>query len=276
MFNSHIRKLLKQCGILERLKASFLRDLYWMMTNRDALAAREEELDFYRNLLCGFRKGDLIFDIGANVGKKTDIFLRLGARVVAVEPDEQCQSVLKEKFLKFRLAARPLVIIGKAISDKQTRETMWVDGPGSALNTLNTKWVEVLRADKTRFENTGDSLTFAQQKDVETLTLEQLFSGEGVPFFVKVDVEGYERSVLRGLKRPIPFLSFEVNLPQFLPEAKECVHLLAELDAQGKFNFAADCRRGLLLDHWMGPHDFLQVLNTVTQESIEVFWKTTP
>src|SRR5690348_16870321 len=41
--------------------------------------------------LSGFvHPGDLCFDVGANVGRKAESMLRLGARVVAVEPQPGC------------------------------------------------------------------------------------------------------------------------------------------------------------------------------------------
>jgi FkbM family methyltransferase len=58
-------------------------------------------------------------------------------------------------------------------------------------------------------------LEFARRKAVKTTTLEELILTHDLPFFVKIDVEGYEASVIRGLQRPVPFLSFEVNLPEF-------------------------------------------------------------
>lgn len=108
-------------------------------------------MEFYRKLLNGFRSGDLIFDIGANHGSKVDFFLRLGARVVAVEPDEFNQGVLKRRFLDWRITPKPVTIVGKAVGDKVASQTMWIDAPGSAKNTLSSKWVETLRAYKERF-----------------------------------------------------------------------------------------------------------------------------
>ncbi len=63
--------------------------------------ARSREFAFYRGLLNGFRKGDLIFDVGANVGTKTEAFLRLSARVVSVDPDDANQEVLRASFLRY-------------------------------------------------------------------------------------------------------------------------------------------------------------------------------
>ena len=263
--------MLKRAGIYHRLKASSLYGVYWRIADKSLVEAGRKEVSFYRNLLEGFRPGDLIFDIGANHGAKTSVFLELGARVVSIEPDESNQEILKEKFLKYRIVRKPVAIVGKAVSDTCSIQTMLIDEPGSAKNTFSQKWAETLRVDEKRF---GHKLDFAQEKQVETTTVEQLVAAHGRPFFVKIDVEGYEVNVLRGMKHPVPYLSFEVNLPEFEAEGLECVQLLGRLAADGKFNYAVDCQQGLVLQRWLSAQEFSGVLDERTEESIEVFWKT--
>ena len=91
------QSLLKQVGLYNRLKASCLYDFYWTVADSRIIKGRSREVNFYRDLLEGFQDGDLIFDIGANHGQKTDIFLRVGARVLAVDPDETNQEALKDR-----------------------------------------------------------------------------------------------------------------------------------------------------------------------------------
>jgi len=267
----YVRRLLGRVGVYERAKASWIYDAYWSMADRQIVDDRRRQTDFYRNLLNGFRKGDVIFDVGANLGYKADIFLRLGATVVAMEPDELNQDILKQKFLKYRMKRKPLIVVGKAVSEKSSTQKMWIDAPGSALNTLSDKWAETLRDDENRF---GHRLNFGQWKEVETISMEQLIAAHGLPFFVKIDVEGHELSVLRGMKQPVPYLSFEVNLPEFRAEGLECVEVLGNLALDGRFNYTSDCRRGLALEQWISREEISAVLNSCTDESVEVFWKT--
>lgn len=262
---------LRRVGLYQRLKSSFVYDFYWAFANQRLLEDRAKEVEFYKKTLQGFRKGNLILDIGANAGYKTDIFLRLGARVVAVDPDEENQEVLRQRFLKYRLRPKRVDIEGKAVSDAIAIKTMWIDAPGSAKNTLNPKWVQILRKDAKRF---GQRLDFAGKKQVETVTLEKLMATHGIPFFIKIDVEGHEPSVLRGLNRPVPYLSFEVNLPEFKLEGLQCINILHEIAADGQFNYAVDCQRGLMFKQWMAQRQFTRLFEQCEEASVEVFWRT--
>ena len=266
--------ILRRAGLYQRLRSSSIHDLYRKIADKKWILARDRQIDFYRSLLPELRYGDLIFDLGANQGSKTDLFLRMGARVVAIEPDETNQLILQERFVNLRLAPRPVVIIGKAVSNKNTTESMWIDGPGSAVNTLSQKWATTLRGNKTRHTYGHCGLDFVQRRIVETTTLEELIAEHGRPLFIKIDVEGYELNVIRGLRQPVPCISFEVNLPEFRPEGLQCVTLLGALAVEGKFNYAVDCERGLVLESWLNCAEFLPVLQRCAENTIEVFWKS--
>ena len=59
---------------------------------------------FNRRRLKGFYsgfigKGDLVFDIGAHLGNRSEAWLALGARVIAAEPQPICVQYLQKRFL---------------------------------------------------------------------------------------------------------------------------------------------------------------------------------
>jgi Methyltransferase FkbM domain len=161
--------------------------------------------------------------------------------------------------------------VGKAASEENSVATLRVHAPGSGLNSLSEKWVRMLAEDDKRF---GSRQEFSGRQQVETVTLDSLISAYGVPHYIKVDVEGHEPSVLRGLRRPVELLSFEVNLPEFLAEGIECVGILGRQSAQGRFNYSPDCQGGLALPRWLAATDFTEALRAVREESVEVFWRS--
>jgi FkbM family methyltransferase len=254
--------------LLERARASRLYDAYWRIADPAVLLRRDEELAFYEALLEEGAKGAVVFDIGANQGAKTDVFLRLGASVVAVEPDELNQNVLYRKFHSYRFRARAVTVVPVAVTEVDGSDVLWVDEPGSGKNTLSQRWVDTLRSDDSRF---GHRLNFAEQRRVATTTLDSLVARFGEPLFIKIDVEGAEVRVLRGLRRPIRYLSFEVNLPEFLDDGLECVAQLRRLESEYRFNYVRGAEMRLVLTEWLSADAFSEVLSSCPDASIEVF-----
>jgi FkbM family methyltransferase len=234
------------------IKGSWLYDAYWTVADRSLVEQRRQEFNFFRKTLVGFRRNDLIFDIGANHGLKAEIFLKLGARVIAVDPDVSNQKTLTERFLALRLRKKPIVIVAKAVSARNGHETFWVSEPGFEINTLSAKWAETLGKDPARFGRI--MFEFREKRQVETITLEQMISTYGRPFYIKIDMEGYELNVLKGLQTAVPYLSFEVNLPYFRSEGEQCTARLREIAADGVFNCAVGGR--LMFSDWMSHDNF--------------------
>lgn len=263
--------LLRGAGIYHRLKASPLYDVYWRIANPAILEERNREIAFYQSLLSNAPPPWTIYDIGANHGYKADIFLRLGARVVAVDPDPTNVAILSEKFHRFRLKSKPVTIVAKAVSREAGRMTLWIDEPGSAKNTLSAKWVDALREDAERF---GHKLAFTAAREVEATTIADLIKPFGQPTFVKIDVEGHELEVIKGMSAPVPYLSFEVNLPEFLNEGLQCISALCELAPRTTFNYSPDLKTGLALEQWLSISDFVEVVRSCDARCIEIFART--
>ena len=150
---------------------------------------------FYRTLIS---PSDLVFDVGANIGTRSRSFRSIGARVVAFEPQPQCAETLATAFAD----DRGFTLVQAAISDVEGVAELHVSD-SHPLSTLNTEWMD-------RTHRSGRfPQSWHRREPVTCTTLDKSIEAFGVPAFIKVDVEGHELNVIRGLSRPVAQLSLE-------------------------------------------------------------------
>ena len=89
--------------------------------------------------------------------------------------------------------------------------------------------------------------------EVPCTTLDALIAEHGSPAFAKIDVEGFEATVLAGLSRPLPALSFEFTTIQ-RDVALACLARLATLGRYG-FDVALGESQALTFDRWISSDD---------------------
>jgi FkbM family methyltransferase len=173
-----------------------LRVYYGNRQRRDAM----ERL--YRRFV---RPGDLVFDVGAHVGDRVAAFRRLGARVVAIEPQPALRTTLKFLHGRDRGVAIEPAALGRA--DGTVELKLNLDNP-----TVSTASPDFIRAaaGAPGWEGQAWTRTIA----VPMTTLDALIARHGVPAFLKIDVEGFEAEVLAGLTQPVAALSFEFTTIQ--------------------------------------------------------------
>ena len=92
-----------------------------------------------------------------------------------------------------------------------------------------------------------------QTIEVPCTTLDALVAQYGAPAFAKIDVEGFEDTVLDGLSRPLPKLSFEFTTIQ-RDVAQRCLDRLASLGPYG-FDIALGESQVLTFDTWISKAD---------------------
>lgn len=201
-------------------------------------AARDHGMDaLYARFV---RPGGLAFDIGSHVGDRIGAFRRLGARVVALEPQPDCARVIRALYGD----DAGVTLFESACGPHAGSLTLHIN---SANPTVTTASREFVRAADGAGGWEGQS--WDRTITVPVTTLDLLIDAHGAPDFVKIDVEGFEADVLAGLSRRLPALSFEFTTIQ-RDVARACLDVLARLGPY-RFDVALGESQTLTFGHWI-------------------------
>lgn len=107
------------------------------------------------------------------------------------------------------------------------------------------------------------TITYDETVEIRVLTLDDLIKKYGKPTFIKIDVEGFESEVLKGLSHPIDYISFEVlSFNSDLME--ECLLILTKL-GYSKFNFSMRETFKMSFDSWVKGEIIKTFLNGMSK-----------
>jgi len=156
------------------------------------------ESEFYQDAIQEIEKGDVFYDVGANIGCFTCIMAGNGANVYSFEPDSQA---LRELNRNLELNSLSAEVYNYALSDSsESKPFMAKKGPDGKqrIDTKSETCVEAKRAD---------------ELDIEP------------PDIVKIDTEGHELRVLKGMSNLIqektPLLYVEAHGSKGFSEVQE-------------------------------------------------------
>ena len=173
------------------------------------------------------RKGDLVFDVGAHVGDRVASFRRLGARIVAVEPQPALALTLRTLYGR----DRNVIVESKAVGRHPGTIELKINIDNPTVSTASSAFIDAARGAQ-GWEGQAWEKTIV----VPVTTLDALIEAHGRPSFVKIDVEGFEGEALAGLTRPVDVLSFEFTTIQ-REVAESCIARCATLGFQ-RYNAA--------------------------------------
>jgi FkbM family methyltransferase len=244
--------------LIKQLKRCFRKT--WIYSLKDWLqfystAKRKQHqkmLKFYSQLI---KSGDMCFDVGANVGNRTQVFIDLGAKVIAIEPQDICLKRLDHLFGN----NENIIIVGKAVGETEGYADISICEDANTISTLSESW-----KNNGRF---AGEFQWTETKSVSVTTLNKLIDSYGLPRFCKIDVEGFELPVIKGLTKLIPYISFEFSI-ELRMETKECIYHLQSL-GDVEFNFSFGESMEWLYQEWYSPEVFCNKLDAITDQ---MFW----
>jgi FkbM family methyltransferase len=207
---------------------------------------------FYRQFL---NPGDLAFDVGAHVGNRVRVFRRIGARVIAVEPQPDFVALLRLLY-----GRNPGVVIeASGVAAVPGEGKLHLSTRTPTVSTFADSWMNDVQTDK-RFQR----IRWDTVISVPLVSLDELIARHGEPQFCKIDVEGFEHEVLTGLSQPLAALSFEY-IPAAAARAIACIERTSAL---GDYHY----RHSRVETHrwadrsWLEPQAMIDILTGLTSD----------
>jgi FkbM family methyltransferase len=214
--------------------------------NRSYLAKFNQEISFFSTLL---DHNSLCFDVGANIGEKSEILLIAGANVVAFEPQPNCVEKLKARCHPYRDHLR---ICQSALGSEPGEAELHVSD-NSAVSSFFQDWSEDSTI-KTR---------------VTVTTLDQAIAQFGKPSYCKIDVEGWELEVLRGLTQSISLISIEYHLGEReINIVRDCLAYLSQF-GELKINITTAETLIFTFQEWVSLEKFLEFFPDAFRDKYE-------
>ena len=202
------------------------------------------------------KPGDLVFDVGSHVGDRIGAFRRIGARVVACEPNPALVKTLRLIYGRDAQVTVEPVAVGRKAGQIELKIN--IDNP--TVSTASDDFVKAADgAPGWQGQNWGKSIT------VGMTTLDTLIARHGTPAFMKIDVEGFEAEALGGLTQPVPALSFEFTTIQ-RDVAQACIARCVAL-GYTRYNAALGESQQLVHEAWQSADEIERWLNHLPAEA---------
>ena len=203
----------------------------------------------YKDLL---KPNNLVFDVGLNLGDKSEHFLKNGHKVVGFEPLVECFDHARKRFIdNSNFFAENI-----ALDKKEGFEKIYL----TSYHTISTMSEDfITEVKKERFKD----YDWSNERIIKTNTLDNMIIKYGKPDYIKIDVEGYEYNVLSGLTTDIDLISIEFN-PELCNKTIDCINYIDQLNGENtSFNYTYRFDEEFKFEKWLTKDEIFEYLKSI-------------
>lgn len=209
----------------------------------------------YKELI---KSRQLVFDVGLNMGDKSEFFLQEGSKVVGFEPLVEC---FENAISRFR-GNQNFTAENLALDNKKGHENIYLTSYHT-ISSMSQNFIDEVK--KERF--TG--YEWSNSRLVQTDTLDNMIIKYGKPDYIKIDVEGFEYNVLQGLSESIDLISVEFN-PELCSETEKCIEYVDSLNnGETLFNYIYRFDEDFKFGGWLTKKEILNYIKSINDFKFE-------
>jgi FkbM family methyltransferase len=211
---------------------------------------------FYSKLIS---KNDLCFDIGANIGTKSKLFLSLGANVIAFESQHLCVNSLEKIKKSYKKFEYNQIAVGAENKYEELHLANHIE-----VATLSNQFFNFYTSEKIQWKG---------KEIVAVKTLNSIIEEFGIPYYCKIDTEGFEFNILSSLSYEIPIIEFEFT-EGFFEETLRIIELFKSNTFQ--FNLILNENPKFYLKKWVSAEELLKIFSNIPKKELHgnIFIKT--
>lgn len=199
----------------------------------------------------------LVFDVGCNIGNKANEYLNHKVRVVGFEPQSNCVNKLKNRFSNVdNFILEPI-----GLSDKKGESYIY-EASHDTISSMSEEFINTVKNE--RF----NGYYWGRKIQVYVDTLDNMIIKYGIPNYIKVDVEGYELNVLKGLTKSIDVISIEFT-PELCQSTIDCINYIENLNENSLYNYGYREDVDFKFNKWLNKQEIVNYLTSVTDFKIE-------
>jgi FkbM family methyltransferase len=153
------------------------------------------------------------------------------------------------------------IVEGIGLDDKKG-ESFIYEASHDTISSMSEEFINIVKEERFNGYNWGRKIP------INVDTLDNMIIKHGKPNYIKIDVEGYELNVLKGLTQKIDLISIEFT-PELCKTSIDCIDYLEKLNGKCKYNYGYREDTDFKFEKWLTKNEILEYITSINDYKYE-------